>query len=83
MYICAKECSADRLFIIQDILVYAYFCAVKACTFATSSNDKILAELFKKDVESFANAGLKLGKTIFGRNSSKWKELEELFKLVE
>ena len=50
-----------------------------AHSFATSSNDKILAELFKKDVESFAKVGLQLGKTIYGKNSSNYKELESLF----
>ena len=84
MYKCAKECSADRLFIINDILITGgYDCALTAHSFATSSNDKILAELFKKDVECFVNAGLQLGKTIFEKNSSNYKELEKCLQLVE
>ena len=50
MYKCAKECSADRFFIISDILLHGLNCAMAAHTFANFvSNNKILAELFKKD----------------------------------
>ena len=83
MYKCAKECSAGRLFIIVDILIPGHDCARAACKFASSSNNNVLAELFKKDVESFAKAALQLGKTTFGKNSSYWKGVEERFKLVE
>ena len=79
MYKCARECSADRFFLINDILIPGHNCAMTAHKFATSSDDKILAELFKEDVKCFATAGRKLSKIIYGENST----LEEGFKLVE
>ena len=81
MYKCAKECSADRLFIINDILIPGYECALSAHSFVTSCNK--YDKLFQKDVENFAKCGLQLAKTIFEKNSSQWKDLEKYFKRVE
>ena len=80
MYKCAKECSANRLYIINDILLPGFDWAVAVHLFATKISNKALAETFKKEAECFAKAGLQIAEILFGKYSPDWRELKNKFK---
>ena len=74
MYKCAKECKANRIFIINDILRPGNFWSVMANRTAFKLGNEVLAGTFKRDAQCFAKAGFQLAEIVYGKHSPEWKD---------
>ena len=73
MYKCAKECKANRIFIINDILHPGfYFADLVRKNF--KERNEVLAGTSKKDAQCFAKAGFQLAEIVYGKHSPEWKD---------
>ena len=74
MYKCAKECKANRIFIINDILRPGFKWAFRANSTAVKLGNEVLAGTFKRDAQCFAKAGFQLAEIVYGKHSPEWKD---------
>ena len=74
MYKCAKECKANRIFIIKYILRPGFNWALGANSNAVKLGNEVLAGTFKRDAQCFAKAGFQLAEIVYGKHSPEWKD---------